>query len=117
MWRWTIPFLLAVATVGPALAADLARVPDAHYRTRMTAVPPAPVRPVEENADLLFTPTDGIVRTLRPFFSGPLLPGSSTLPGYYGSSHSYDYQGPYYDSPRFGYWNRLPYACGVYGYC
>ena len=47
----------------------------------------------------------------------PLLPGSSTLPGYYGSSHSYEYQGPYYGGPNLSYWYRLPYACGVYGYC
>jgi hypothetical protein len=47
----------------------------------------------------------------------PLLPGSATLPGYYGSNHSYDYQGPYYGGPNPGIWNRLPYACGVYGYC
>ena len=51
-------------------------------------------------------------------FGTPLLPGSSTLPGYYGTSHSYSYDGPYYGGPSYGpYWNRLPYACGVYGYC
>jgi hypothetical protein len=47
----------------------------------------------------------------------PLLPGSSALPGYYGSNHSYEYQGPYYGGPNLSYWYRLPYACGVYGYC
>jgi hypothetical protein len=46
-----------------------------------------------------------------------LLPGSSALPGYYGSNHSYEYQGPYYGGPNLSYWYRLPYACGVYGYC
>ena len=50
-------------------------------------------------------------------FGTPLLPGSSTLPGYYGTSHSYSYDGPYYGGPYTPYWNRLPYACGVYGYC
>jgi hypothetical protein len=45
-----------------------------------------------------------------------LLPGSSTLPGYYGSHFSYEYQ-PYYGGPYLSYWYRLPYACGVYGYC
>jgi hypothetical protein len=45
------------------------------------------------------------------------LPGSSTLPGYYGTNHSYSYDGPYYGGPYEPYWNRLPYACGVYGYC
>ena len=32
-------------------------------------------------------------------FGAPLLPGSSTLPGYYGTSHSYSYDGPYYGGP------------------
>jgi hypothetical protein len=47
----------------------------------------------------------------------PLLPGSSALPGYYGRAFDYNYQGPYYGGPYVSYWNRLPYACGVYGYC
>ena len=64
---------------------------------------------VEEEPDVLFTPY------LPPHT--PILPGSATLPGYYGSTHSYEYQGPYYGGPYVGYWDRLPYACGVYGYC
>jgi hypothetical protein len=43
--------------------------------------------------------------------------GSATLPGYYGSTHSYDYQGPYYGGPNINYRFQLPYACGVTGYC
>ena len=43
--------------------------------------------------------------------------GASTLPGYYGSRYSYEYEGPYYGGPYVNYWDRLPYACGVYGYC
>jgi len=46
-----------------------------------------------------------------------LLPGSSALPCYYGRAFDYDYQGPYYGGPYLSYWYRLPYACGVYGYC
>ena len=34
-------------------------------------------------------------------FGTPLLPGSSTLPGYYGTSHSYSYDGPYYGGPLY----------------
>ena len=30
---------------------------------------------------------------------------------------AYDYQGSYYGGPYVPYWDRLPYACGVYGYC
>ena len=54
---------------------------------------------------------------IPPLVGTPLLPGSATLPGYYGSTHSYQYRGPYYGGPYVGYWDRLPYACGVYGYC
>ena len=38
-------------------------------------------------------------------------------PANYGRAFDYDYQGPYYGGPYVGYWWRLPYACGVYGYC
>jgi hypothetical protein len=48
----------------------------------------------------------------------PILPGSSTLPGYYGRPFDYYYQGAYYGSgPYPSYFWRLPYACGIYGYC
>ena len=71
----------------------------------------------EEDPDVLFTPV-GVVPYAPRVFGTPLLPGSSTLPGYYGTNHSYSYDGAYYGGPSYGpYWNRLPYACGVYGYC
>ena len=71
----------------------------------------------EEDPDVLFTPV-GVVPYAPRVYGTPLLPGSSTLPGYYGTSHSYSYDGPYYGGPSYGpFWNRLPYACGVYGYC
>jgi len=96
---------------GPALAADMApiRVPvygkAATYRGQ-----------VREESDLLFTPSEAFpVITLPPHT--PILLGSSTLPGYYGSTHSYDYQGPYYGGPNINYRFQLPYACGVLGYC
>jgi hypothetical protein len=66
---------------------------------------------------VLFTPSSGYVPYLPPHVGTPLLPGSSALPGYYGRAFDYNYQGPYYGGPYVGYWNRLPYACGVYGYC
>jgi hypothetical protein len=99
-------------------------LPRAHYKYRTTVAPAAPLYVrrgrqlvvVEERTDILFTPV-GVV----PFAPGvngtPLLPGSSTLPGYYGTTHSYSYDGPYYGGPYTPYWDRLPYACGVYGYC
>ena len=101
-------------------------LPRAHYNYRTTVAPAAAPLYVrrgralvveEEDPDVLFTPV-GVVPYAPRVFGTPLLPGSSTLPGYYGTSHSYSYDGPYYGGPSYGpYWNRLPYACGVYGYC
>jgi hypothetical protein len=36
---------------------------------------------------------------------------------YYGSSWSYYYPGPYYGGPYYTDGARLPYVCGLYGYC
>ena len=101
-------------------------LPRTHYNYRTTVAPAAAPLYVrrgrtlvveEEDPDVLFTPV-GVVPYAPRVFGTPLLPGSSTLPGYYGTSHSYSYDGPYYGGPSYGpYWNRLPYACGVYGYC
>jgi hypothetical protein len=101
-------------------------LPRAHYNYRTTVAPAAAPLYVrrgrtlvveEEDPDVLFTPV-GVVPYAPRVYGTPLLPGSSTLPGYYGTSHSYSYDGPYYGGPSYGpYWNRLPYACGVYGYC
>jgi hypothetical protein len=98
-------------------------LPRAHYNYRTTVAPgaaPLYVRRgrtvvVEEESIDLPLISGGIKPYAPRIFGAPLLPGSSTLPGYYGTSHSYSYDGPYYGSPS--YWNRLPYACGVYGYC
>jgi hypothetical protein len=98
-------------------------LPRMHYKYRTTVSPGAAPLYVrrgrtvvveEESLDLPFI-SGGIKPYAPRIFGTPLLPGSSTLPGYYGTSHSYAYDGPYYGSPS--YWNRLPYACGVYGYC
>jgi hypothetical protein len=35
----------------------------------------------------------------------------------YGSSWSWYYPGPYYGGPYYTDGARLPYVCGVYGYC
>jgi len=95
-----------------------AGLPRAHYRYRTTIAYGAPVAPppvvVYRDPDVLFTPE---VPYIPPLVGAPLLPGSQTIPGYYGLPRAYDYQGPYYGGPYVSYWDRLPYACGVYGYC
>ena len=115
MLRRMMPFLAAIFAVGSACAADLPGYGAGVYRTAPT--PYGRPAYIEEESDLLFTPSDGRIPYVRIPPHTPILPGSSTLPGYYGSTHSYEYQGPYYGGPYLSYWYRLPYACGVYGYC
>ena len=133
MLRWMMSLTIAVAAAGTASAADVAikrgalhvarqlpaGLPRAHYRFRTTVAPPPYGRAVvvENDPDLLITPAYGPGGYIANLPGTPLLPGSSTIPGYYGRAWDYDYQGPYYGGPYVGYWDRLPYACGVYGYC
>jgi hypothetical protein len=120
MLRWMIPLLAVLVVAEQALAADQpapARrgahaaagklppgLPRAHYNYRTT------VDYDEPGTDVLISPT---VPTT------PLLPGSAALPGYYGRAFSYYYyQGSYYGGSSYvPYFFRLPYACGVTGYC
>ena len=110
MLRWMMPLAAVMSVVGSAFSADLPRG-GAIYGN---VAPVAPVY-VAPGPDLLFTPDERFPYIRIPP-STPLLPGSSALPGYYGSSFSYEYH-PYYGGPNLSYWYRLPYACGVYGYC
>jgi hypothetical protein len=132
-----VPFLVAALEVGTAADTDgpvttkraayraasklPPGLPRAHYKYRTTIAPAAPPYGgpvyVEAEPEVLFTPSDGAVPYIPPLAGSALLPGSSALPGYYGRAFDYDYQGPYYGGPYVSYWNRLPYACGVYGYC
>lgn len=109
MWRWISLFAAAALAIGAASAADL----PAGYGK---APRHGRIAPVEKESDLLFTPSEAFPVVHFPPHT-PVLLGSSTLPGYYGSNHSYDYQGPYYGGENINYRFRLPYACGVLGYC
>jgi hypothetical protein len=102
MLRWMLPVLLVIGTTGVAPGADLPPC------FRHCAPPPQVyvTEPVPVYDEPLISPP-----------TTPLLPGSSTLPGYYGRPFDYYYQGAYYGGPYVGYYWRLPYACGVYGYC
>ena len=150
MLRFTIAILVATVAGETAESADRALtrqgphhgwrrvaarlpagLPRPHYNFRTTISFGAPYPypqfygpplSVYGSPELLYAPDYADVRYIPPLIGTPLLPGSSTLPGYYGSAYSYDYLGPYYGGPYYGdpyvsYWDRLPYACGVYGYC
>ena len=111
--RRMMPALAAMLTVSGALAADLPATP----KRRAGATPEPPKVYVETDPDALISPAYGIGSYIRNLPGTPLLPGSHTLPGYYGRPWDYDYQGSYYGGKQVDYFWRLPYACGVYGYC
>jgi hypothetical protein len=131
MLRWLMCAFLAMLTASEVFAADQVVVrkqrhveqfppglPRPHYKYRTTITAPAREEViVETEADSLISPAYGVGSYVRNLPGTPLLPGSNTLPGYYGRAWDYDYQGPYYGGPQVTYWWRLPYACGVYGYC
>jgi hypothetical protein len=128
--RYATLLLAVIASTDAALGADqlstpypkrgVARpnlppgLPRPHYNYRTTVVygkAPPPVTVEPEPAPLI----SSFVWTT------PLLPGSYTLPGYYGRPFDYYYQGSYYGG-EYGngyqtYFVREPYACGVTGYC
>jgi hypothetical protein len=125
--RWTLAALFGISALDTALGAEKAVTPHVKrhakvilppglprphydYRTTVVYAPAAPAPVYVEDPPLISPPTT------------PILPGSSTMPGYYGRPFDYYYQGAYYgdDGSSPGYTNyffRLPYACGVYGYC
>ncbi|MGY3535462.1 hypothetical protein [Bradyrhizobium sp. USDA 4452] len=134
MLRWILPLGIALFATSPADAADgpvvaksttvkaarqlPAGLPRRHYAYRTTITGPTYVR---RGRQLVVVEPTVIPLNSEPYIpyvpGEPLLPGSSSLPGYYGNWHSYNYFGPYYGGAYVTYWDRLPYACGVYGYC
>jgi len=140
MLRFTIAILLAMLASDTTMSAEQAvarhgvhrtavilpaGLPRPHYKFR-TTISYGPRHSYQRayirrfyryESEVLFTPAYADVPYIPPLIGTPLLPGSSTLPGYYGWPYSYDYQSPYYGGPYVNYWDRLPYACGVYGYC
>ena len=134
MLRFTIAILLAMLASGPAMSAERAvarhgvhraavmlpaGLPRPHYkfRTTISSGPPHSyqktyVRPFYGyDSEVLFTPAYADVSYISPWTGTPLLPGYSTLPGYYyGWPSSYDYQRPYYGGPYVNYWERLAFT-------
>lgn len=102
-----IMLLAAIVANGAVLAADLPRM---QYKAQRAVKAPPKVAVIKDD--------DSLISPMLP--STPLLLGKQELPGYYGRAFDYDYQGAYYGGGGPGYTNylwRLPYACGVTGYC
>ncbi len=118
MLRWMIPLLAVLAGAQDAKAADQLII--RHRAHAAAAKLPAGVsRAHHKNRTTIVTAErdpDALISAAYP--TTPLLPGSSALPGYYGRAFSYYYQGAYYGGSSYvPYFFRLPYACGVTGYC
>jgi len=110
MLRFSIALVFAMAVCGAAESAEKALprrgwhratvmlpagLPRPHYNFRTTITWREPyVRPVyiRESPVVVVAP----VYVMPPLWGTPLLP---------------------YGDPYVPYWDRLPYACGVYGYC
>ena len=143
MLRFTIAFVLALVGSGSAMSADrtLPRQLSHHVRHRAAVMLPAGLpRPhyrfkttisyrttyvqesgprlssVHENPRLLYSPDYAEVSYTRRVIRRPLLRPYSVLPGYEGI-YAYDDEAPAYVAAYVGYSDRLPYACGGYGYC
>lgn len=105
--RWTTAFLVANMVAGGASAAERpvahrgahraaamlpAGLPRAHYKFRTTITYGAPYR----RPDARRYAYDAPEALFTPVYYPPVI---------------------YYGGPYGNYWDRLPYACGVYGYC
>lgn len=99
--------LSVVALAVSAMAADAADLPGQSRLGAVFAEPEAPA--------VVYRPA----RYEAPIIPYNLLPNPPWNRGnyYYGSSWSYYYPGPYYGGPYDTDGPRLPYVCGLYGYC
>ena len=142
MLRWIMPCLVAVFAIGTADAADGPNatkraayraasklppgLPRAHYNYRTTVAPAAAPLYVrrgrqlvvveEPDPDVLFTPV-GVVPYAPLVYGTPLLPGSELCPAIMARAIPTAMMAPIMAAPIRPYWSRLPYACGVFGYC
>jgi hypothetical protein len=123
MFRWTIPLVVAIAAVGTAAGADEAFARRGVYR----AAAQLPAGLPRLNYKFRTTVSWAAPASYRQPYAPPVYayetpdvftPGYAAVPyiPYYEPAYPYGYAGAY-DSGPDGYWDRLPYACGVYGYC
>ena len=106
-----MPRRIMLSVFALAVAATAAGAADLPTQSRLGAIfaEPAEVR----------TRVDRSRERVAPIMPFNLLPNPPWNRGgyYYGSSWSYYYGGPYYGGPTVFDGGRLPYVCGLYGYC
>ncbi|ABD87369.1 hypothetical protein [Rhodopseudomonas palustris] len=96
--RLVLLLALAMPLAQPAPAADLAG------HSRLGAVFAEPVRPRRHAEPVVVEARD------------PQLGIALSLPGYYGKLNSFQYNN-YYGTSLIDIYGRLPYSCGLVGYC
>ena len=103
-----MPRRILLSVFAITLTATCARAADLPIQSRLGALfaEPAEVRAVRSR------------ERVAPIIPYNGLPNPIWARGgyYYGSSWSYYYGGPYYGAPTV-LGGRLPYVCGLYGYC
>jgi hypothetical protein len=102
---------IMLSVFGLAVTAATASAADLPTQSRLGAIF---AEPAEVRADVYRETVDS-----APIIPFNLLPNPLWNRGVYnyGSSWSYYYPGPYYGGPYISYAVRLPYVCGLYGYC
>jgi len=105
-----MPRRIIVSVFALALTAMTARAADLSVQSRLGAL-------FAEPSEVL-TRVDRSRERVAPIIPYNGLPNPIWARGgyYYGSSWSYYYGGPYYGAPTV-LGGRLPYVCGLYGYC
>jgi hypothetical protein len=105
-----MPRRIMLSVFAIALGAITARAADLPVQSRLGAI-------FAEPADA-GTPDIAVRERVAPIIPYNNLPNPVWNRGgaYYGSAWSYYYGGPYYGAPIV-LGGRLPYVCGLYGYC
>jgi hypothetical protein len=118
MLRWTVALFFAGLAVQPALGADQplahrrhavmlpAGLPRPHYHLRTTLAYDVPYPSHGRHLHRLdaYPPPEVVVAPVYIGVPYPVLIAAPWVPLYSGGYET-------------DYWERLPYACGVYGYC
>jgi hypothetical protein len=110
MVRWTIPLLVAITASGSAAAADRAVAHRGWHRAAVILPAGLPRAHYNFRTTISYDAPNAYRRPYARRFYAYETPQVLFTPVYY-------YQEPYYAGPYVNYWDRLPYACGVYGYC
>jgi hypothetical protein len=120
MWRLAIALLATVLASGAAESADGVLAPRSWHRTAVM-LPAGLPRP---HYRFRTTISYGAPYSYLPAY-GPRLTVYETPPLLYAPVYTDAYVAsvvglpplPYYGEAYVPYWDRLPYACAVYGYC